>query len=227
VSISDHHAALAKLVPAGLAPDGDRWQQRKSSQTRVAILDAAIECLAHHGYASITMQSIAQAANISRGAMLHHYATKLELIASVIDYTFYKRMEIFIRSVSSLSDEERVEDVAGVERYWESLLTKEFAAYIELLVASRTDRELREIFLPKAHRYDRVEREEVLRVFPEWAHRPRAYALAMDFCVAAIEGLLINRETWNDPARQKTLRDLVARVLLLLRKDAGLLLVED
>jgi hypothetical protein len=105
----------------------------------------------------------------------------------------------------------------GVERYWESLLTDEFAAYVELLVAARTDPELRDIFLPKARRYDRVEREEVVRVFPEWVDKPEAYALAMDFCVAAIEGLLFNRDIWSEKKRQQILRDLVAKVLLMLR----------
>jgi len=209
--------ALAELEPEGLAADGNGWQQRKSAQTRVAILEAAIDCLAKHGYARTTTQLIAQVAEISRGAMLHHYATKQELIAAVIDYTFYKRMEIFTGGVSSLTEEQRTHDITGVERYWESLLTDEFAAYVELLVAARTDPELRSIFLPKARRYDRVEREEVLRVFPEWADKPEAYALAMDFCVAAIEGLLLNREIWSEKKRQQILRDLVAKVLLMLR----------
>jgi AcrR family transcriptional regulator len=209
--------ALSELEPEGLTPVSNGWQQRKSAQTRVVILDAAIDCLAKYGYARTTTQLIAQVAEISRGAMLHHYATKQDLIAAVIDYTFYKRMQIFTESVSNLTDEQRVHDVAGVESYWESLLTREFAAYVELLVAARTDSELKVIFLPKARRYDRVEREEVLRVFPEWRDNPDAYALAMDFCVAAIEGLLINREIWNEKNRQKMLRGLVSKVLLMLR----------
>ena len=208
---------LAELEPEGLAPEGNGWQQRKSAQTRVAILEAAIDCLSKYGYARTTTQLIAQVAEISRGAMLHHYATKQELIASVIDYTFYKRMEIFTGGVTSLTDTQRVNDIVGVERYWESLLTREFAAYIELLMAARTDDELREIFVPKAQRYDRVEREEVLRVFPEWQGKPEAYAVAMDFCVAAIEGLLLNREIWDEQARRQTLRNLVSKILLMLR----------
>lgn len=208
---------LAELEPEGLAPEGNGWQQRKSAQTRVAILEAAIDCLSKYGYARTTTQLIAQVAEISRGAMLHHYATKQDLIASVIDYTFYKRMEIFTGGVTSLTDEQRVNDIVGVERYWESLLTREFAAYIELLMAARTDEELRAIFVPKAQRYDRVEREEVLRVFPEWQGKPEAYALAMDFCVAAIEGLLLNREIWDEQARRQTLRNLVSKILLMLR----------
>jgi hypothetical protein len=95
-------------------------------------------------------------------------------------------------------------------------LTREFAAYLELMVAARTDAELREIFLPKARHYDRVERETMLRVFPEWAENPN-YALAMDYCIAAMGGLLLNRDVWDDRERRVALRRFVSRTILLLR----------
>ncbi|MBS0277732.1 MAG: TetR/AcrR family transcriptional regulator [Proteobacteria bacterium] len=210
--------ALAELEPEGLSPEGAGWQQRKSAQTRIAILEAAIDCLEKYGYARTTTQLIAQVAEISRGAMLHHYATKQELIASVIDYTFYKRMERFIERIKSLSERQRVEDVAGVERYWDSLLTREFSAYLELSMAARTDEELREIFLPKARRYDQIEREEVIKAFPEWQKEHERYLFAMDFCIAAIEGLLLNRDIWASESRRRQLRDFVGKMLLAIRQ---------
>lgn len=209
--------ALAELEPDGLAAEGPGWQQRKSAQTRIAILEAAIECLEKYGYARTTTQLIAQVAQISRGAMLHHYATKRDLIASVIDYTFYKRMEQFTREVKTLSEKQRVQDIAGIERYWESLQTREFSAYLELSVAARTDKELRDIFLPKARRYDRIEREEVIKVFPEWQKEHERFNFAMDFCIAAIEGILLNRDVWNDRGRQRQLRDFVGNTLRAIR----------
>jgi hypothetical protein len=36
---------LAKLEPEGLDTEGQNWQQRKSVQTRITILEAAIDCL--------------------------------------------------------------------------------------------------------------------------------------------------------------------------------------
>ncbi|MDE2467001.1 MAG: TetR/AcrR family transcriptional regulator [Alphaproteobacteria bacterium] len=208
---------LAELEPEGLAPEGAGWQQRKSAQTRIAILEAAIDCLEKHGYARTTTQLIAQVAEISRGAMLHHYATKQELISSVIDYTMYKRMEQFIARINALSEAERVKEHAGIELYWQSLLTREFTAYLELMLASRTDDELRSIFLPKARHYDRVERQEIMRVFPEWADKKKEFNLAMDFCIATMEGLLLNRDIWDDLKRRRMLREFVSRTILMLR----------
>lgn len=212
--------ALAQLEPNGLDAEGQNWQQRKSIQTRLAILEAAIDCLQEHGFARTTTQLIAQTAGISRGAMLHHYATKQELIASVIEYTFFKRMERFLAAIRSLSDDERVERNAGIEIYWQSLLTREFAAYLELMVAARTDKELRETFLPKARHYERIERAEVVRAFPEWQSDPDAYDLAMDFCISAMQGLLFNREIWQERDRRVRLRRFISTAIVMLRSGA-------
>src|SRR5262245_34796413 len=94
-------ARLEDLAPEGLTPDGPGWQQQKSAQARVAILDAAIDCLEKYGYAQTTTQLIAKSASISRGAMLHHYATKQDLIAAVIDYAVYKRAERFLAAINA------------------------------------------------------------------------------------------------------------------------------
>lgn len=209
--------ALAQLEPEGLDAEGQNWQQRKSIQTRLAILEAAIDCLQEHGFARTTTQLIAQMAGISRGAMLHHYATKQDLIGSVIEYTFYKRMENFLAAIRSLPEDDRVDRNAGIEIYWQSLLTREFAAYLELMVAARTDAELREFFLPKARHYEHLERAEVFRAFPEWQGDPGAYELAMDFCIASMQGLLLHRDIWEERERRVRLRTLISTAILMLR----------
>ena len=208
---------LADFEPGGVALDGG-WQQRKSAQTRIAILEASVECLETYGYSRMTTQLIAKRADISRGAMLHHYATKQDLVASLIDYVMYKRMQLFIKRIQALSEDARVRQHAGIELYWQSLLTREFTAYVELSLASRTAPELRDIFLPRARQYDRVERAEILRVFPEWSSRLEAYELAMDYCIACMEGLLMNRDIWDDKTRRGLLRQFVSRTILMLRE---------
>src|SRR5271165_2959936 len=188
---------LAQLEPEGLDAEGQGWQQRKSVQTRVAILEATIDCLERHGYARTTTQMIAQTAGISRGAMLHHYATKQDLISAVIDYTFFKRMEQFMARIGELTEQARVTEQAGMELYWQSVCSREFAAYVELSVASRTDEELRKVFLPKARRFVQIEREKSLAAFPEWADKIELHQLASDLTGAAMEGLLLNRDVWD------------------------------
>lgn len=208
---------LAQLEPEGLDAEGQSWQQRKSAQTRVAILEAAIDCLQKHGYSRTTTQLIAEIAGISRGAMLHHYATKQELIASVIDYTVYKRMAVFLEGVRALKDSARIDEMAGIEISWRSMMTREFAAYLELAIAARTDPDLAAIFLPRARKFDRTELSEIIRAFPEWGGNLEGYALAMDYANTALEGLVINADIW--PERdQRVICAFLGRTIAMLRK---------
>ena len=197
---------LALFEPDGLSAEGAGWQQRKSAQTRVGILEAAINCLATHGFARTTTQRIAETAQISRGAMLHHYPTKGELVTAIIAFCFYKRMEMLAQGVRGIGEMQRVREFAGLEILWRSFFTREHRAYLELNIAARTDPELREIFGPQARRFTQIWRSAGLRIFPEWAGDPRRLAQASDLVEAVLEGLALNHEAWGNPQRVERMR---------------------
>jgi AcrR family transcriptional regulator len=148
---------------------------------------------------------------------MHHYATKQELIESVIDHMFYRRMERFTKDIKSLSEKERIVEQAGIELFWKSVLTREYQAYVELLIAARTDEELRAIFEPKARRFNGVWGEEIKALFPEWRDKPDKLRLAIDFCIAAMDGLLLNRSIWEPRARRQAIRRIVSLTILMIR----------
>ncbi len=62
------------------------WQAQKSAMTRDRILDAAIQCFISLGYTNVTTAKVASSAGVSRGAMLHHFPSKTELIQSAVEY---------------------------------------------------------------------------------------------------------------------------------------------
>src|SRR5690606_36240999 len=77
---------------------GDKlWQEEKSEQTRKTILEAAIECFIELGYAQTTTQSIAKRANVSRGAMTHHFPARADVIEAATKYLMVKRVEEFAK----------------------------------------------------------------------------------------------------------------------------------
>ncbi len=197
---------LSLFEPEDLNPAGAGWQQRKSAQTRVSILEAAIDCLASHGYARTTTQLVAETAGISRGAMLHHYPTKGLLVEAIVAYCFYKRMEMLANGVRNISEMQRVQEFAGLEILWRSFFTREHRAYLELAIAARTDAELGDNFLPKARRFARIWREAGVKVFPEWAGDPERLARASDLVEAVLEGAALNHDLWDSPDRVAKLR---------------------
>ncbi|MEO0981299.1 MAG: TetR/AcrR family transcriptional regulator [Pseudomonadota bacterium] len=217
-ALADMRAALERMNPNLISTDDAGWQERKSAQTRVALLEAAVGCLANSGYSKTTTQLVAASAKISRGAMLHHYATKSDLISNVIDYIMYRRMETFYGEVSKLTDKERLAVGAGVEIYWRTVQTIEYQAYLELSVASRTDPELRKVFDKKAQAFDAFWFEQLPAFFPEWADQPREkLLLARDMIVVSLEGLYLNRRIMAKRERRIAVRDFISDAVLMMR----------
>lgn len=190
---------LAAMRPATLGDEPVRWQQRKSAQTRLKMLEAAVDCLVTGGYAGLTTAQVAERAAVSRGAMHHHFATRIELVAAVVDHIFYQRIRLFLEdylgAMAQRGDEELID--LATQAHWRSVQTREFAAYLELAVAARTDPELNAAFEPAARRYDEVWTAEMIESFPQWRDQWNAMKLGSDFAIAVHSGLLLHRPVFG------------------------------
>ena len=82
-------------VPAASATDPVGWQAQKSAATRNLIIEAAIKCFVELGYAQTTTTAIAEKAGLSRGAMLHHFPSKLDIVRAAVDHLHAKRLRAF------------------------------------------------------------------------------------------------------------------------------------
>jgi AcrR family transcriptional regulator len=201
---------LAQIRPESFVDDSANWQQRKSGETRIRILEAAIDCLVEKGYSGLSISDVTQRAGISRGAKHHHFPSRLELAGALIEYTFYQRMHHYLgdyfKALKTAGDD--FVDVAA-RLHWRSVQTREYAAYLELMIAARTDDELNSHFLPAARRFDKVWTDEMIRAFPQWEKHWDALQLASDFTMAAQMGMLIHRPIFKAGKRTNELRDLI------------------
>ena len=68
--------------------------------TRDRILEAAINCFVELGYTNVTTAKVASSAGVSRGAMLHHFPSKTELIQAAVEYLHDKLLEDYTQRVS-------------------------------------------------------------------------------------------------------------------------------
>src|SRR5215475_95934 len=63
-----------------------RTQQQRREETRRALLDAAVQSLIEVGFARTTTLEVQRRANVSRGALLHHFPSKAELLVAAVDH---------------------------------------------------------------------------------------------------------------------------------------------
>jgi AcrR family transcriptional regulator len=72
-----------------------RSQADRSAATRRLLLDAAVGCLFEFGYGQTTTILIAQRAGISRGALLHQFPSKVDLMAYVVETVFEDELPMY------------------------------------------------------------------------------------------------------------------------------------
>lgn len=177
------------------ARDKSGWQAKKSAMMRDNILDAAIECFINIGYASTTTARIAERAGVSRGAMLHHFPSKSELMRAAVEHLHGKLLALYTSHIEKIPMDLPVDERnrRGIQGYWDYLSSDLYTAYHELCVAGRTDPELQHILEDSIASFDQAIIDSNLRLFPEWSQRGDLYNLAMDITKFLMEGMAVSQ----------------------------------
>jgi AcrR family transcriptional regulator len=115
-----------------------RTQEQRSSEMRVRLLDATIDCLVEFGYAGTTTPRVAERAGVTRGAQVHHFKSKTDLVVAAISHLAQRRTEA---AMQELGRARSGGDPVGamLESLWTLHQGPLFVAAIELWVAGRTD----------------------------------------------------------------------------------------
>ena len=53
---------------------------------RQRLLEATVECLVEHGWSGTSTTLVSQRAGVSRGAQLHHFPTKNDLVVAAVEH---------------------------------------------------------------------------------------------------------------------------------------------
>lgn len=123
-------------------PDEPRRQEDRSRSTRLRLIEATIGCLVDHGWSGTTTTAVAERAGVSRGAQLHHYPTRSELVIAAVQHLAEIRINEIRRRAAELPDT-GPRAAAVLDMLAELCTGPLFTAALELWVAARTDDELR------------------------------------------------------------------------------------
>lgn len=132
---------LANVSSSRRAPKGPRTQAVRSADTRRRLVDAAIACLSRYGYMATTVSLVAQKAKVSRGAMTHQFPAKTDLMVAVVQEVYVSDSIDYKRSVEeSASNKQWMRDLPST--MWEVISKPSGIAVMEIMLASRAEREL-------------------------------------------------------------------------------------
>ena len=191
-----------------------RTQAERSATTRAQLLDATIDCLFHLGYARTTTTEVAERAGLSRGAQLHHFPTKVELVTTAVGHLFERRRAEFIEAIARLPiGPERVS--AAIDLLWSMVSGPTFYAWLELAVAARTDPELAPSVAALNQRFSEEIVQSFRALFPPPPGAGLLYDVAPPFVFALMDGLAMQRMHAREASEP-------AAVLAALKQLAGL-----
>jgi AcrR family transcriptional regulator len=177
---------------AAIAPVNRRTQAERSAATRARLLDATVESLLDLGYARTTTPEIARRAGLSRGAQLHHFPTKAELVLAAVEHLFLRRQEEFRHTFAALPAGADP-TAAAIDLLWTMVSGPTFCAWLELAVAARTDPELRERVAALSARFVAMVEETFDELFPAPAEPNPLFQVAPLFAFALLDGLALGR----------------------------------
>lgn len=148
-----------------------------------AVVDATVEALGEIGYARTTTAEIARRAGVSQGGLFRHFGSRLDVVLAAAERIRARQLVDFADGLGAL-EEVALDDV--VRRLRQATRAPINAAWYELVVAARSDADLREVLAPMAARYH-AEILELGRALPIAASLPAA---ELDVIVMSVVHLL-------------------------------------
>lgn len=200
---------------------GGTWQAHKSANMRRLILEAAMDAIVEYGYARVTTQIIVERAGVSRGAMLHHFPKKQDLLAALVQYIFDRRNTEFTGELIKSADSSRGDDLRALDIYWTQSKNPSFVAMVELSIAARTDPQLAAAFLPISQKISNEVYTEHISGFSDWSSDFEAFETAADLVRCVVLGLTVAYDIRISTTRRDKVLNLAREAIKRLRPQGA------
>lgn len=178
---------------------------------RQRLLDASVECLVEHGFAGTSTTLVSERAGVSRGAQLHHFPTKNDLVVAAVEHLTVARGAELQRA-SALLPQGAKRTRAVLEMLGDHFVSPVFIAALELWVAARTDPQLHAAVSPLEQRVGRETHKLTVELLGADESRPGVREL-VQATLDLVRGLGLADTIGDDRARRSRILQQWAKVL--------------
>jgi AcrR family transcriptional regulator len=193
-------------------------QAERTALTTEKLLGATVGSLIERGYRGTSTPEVCRRAGVSRGAQLHHYPTKESLVGAAVEHLLNQRVtELQARLATAPAGVLDLDDAAGF--LWKVYTGDTFYAWLELVVAARTDDDLRAIVAALDERMVGKVEQLVQKFLLPYVDDARQIKATTRLILAIFDGLATHRILSHD--------DSLAKDALRVAKASGLFAPKD
>jgi len=186
-------------------------QEERTRAMRARLLEATVDCLVERGWSGTSTTLVSRRAGVSRGAQLHHFPTKNDLVLAAVEHLSEARGAELRTAVATLpAGPRRTRAVLGVLA--EHFTSPVFTAALELWVAARTDEQLLAAVGPLEQRVGRETHRLTVDLLGVDEARPGAREL-VQATLDLVRGLGLANTISDDRRRRSRILDAWADVL--------------
>jgi AcrR family transcriptional regulator len=186
-------------------------QEERTRAMRARLLEATVDCLVEHGFSGTSTTLVSERAGVSRGAQLHHFPTKNDLVVAAVKHlTEIRGAELAAAAERLPSGARRTRAV--LQMLEEHFTSPVFTAALELWVAARSDEALLAEVEPLEQRVGREAHRLTVEALGADETRPGAREL-VQATLDLVRGLGLANTITDDTRRRGRILDEWARTL--------------
>jgi AcrR family transcriptional regulator len=186
-----------------------RTNAERSATTRGKLIEAAIDILYSRGYSATTTIEVAKQARVSRGAMLHQFPTRVSMLLAVAQHIVDQQRRHRRERLGGQAGPKRF--YAAAEVSWEVHSQPGAIALLEIILASRSDGDLRKGLAPFVKSWMDMRRSAATRMAADLGvPDAESFATLVAFQQAVLRGLAIEVMFLHNTAQIDAARKMLA-----------------
>src|SRR5688500_12526492 len=186
-------------------------QGERTRAMRARLLEATVDCLVERGFAGTSTTLVSERAGVSRGAQLHHFPTKNDLVVAAVEHLTDVRGADLAAAAERLPTGKR-RTRAVLQMLADHFTGPVFTAALELWVAARTDETLLAAVEPLEQRVGRETHRLTVELLGADESRPGVREL-VQATLDLVRGPGLARTSAGDTRRGARTRDRWATTL--------------